>query len=96
MADTAQLLEHHLRLQHRRVTESQMQALVEAAERAGDAARTPLMMTLLAALAKNWRSSTPVPALPSSVREIIIHFFDSLSGCIESRDSKHMANYFDL
>ncbi len=54
LADTKQLLEHHLRLQHRQVTEIQMQALVGAAERAGGAARTPLMMTLLAALA-SWR-----------------------------------------
>ena len=49
LADTKKLLEHHLRLQHRRVTESQIQALVRAAERAGGAARTPLRMPLLAA-----------------------------------------------
>ena len=94
LADTAQLLEHHLRLQHRCVSASQKQALLEAVERAGSVARTPLMMTLLAALACSWRSSMSIPALPSSVREIIIEFFNGLSGFIERVDSKHMANSF--
>ena len=93
-ADTAQLLQHHLSLQHRCVTPSQLQALIGTAERAGGAARTPLMMTLLAVLASSWRSSTSIPVLPSSVREIISQFFEGLSGCIEREESKRMANSF--
>eukprot|EP00961_Rhodomonas_salina_P293997 3934182-Rhodomonas_salina.1 len=42
-------------------------------------AGTPLWLTLVAHKAAKWRSDTRPPAIPSSVRELIVELFEDLA-----------------
>ena len=76
LKDVAFLTKHLLNFKERKLTEEQMDTVVKAVERAEDKAQTPLMITLLAHLAGEWRSSHKADSsLPTSVRAIIEKFF---------------------
>ena len=84
LRDAELLLRHLLALKGRKVTPDQMCALVKVMERVDSNAQTPLMATLLAELARRWKSTSQIPpALPSTVREIIIQFFEGLVSFFE-------------
>ena len=84
LRDAELLLKHLLALKGRQVTPDQMCALVKVMERVDSNAQTPLMATLLAELASQWKSTSQIPqALPSTVREIIIQFFEGLVSFFE-------------
>ena len=77
LKEAGQLLAHLLKLQGRRVTDAQRNALVSAVAKS-DQTQTPLMVTILAAQASEWHSYNSIPEIKSSVREIIIAFFQQL------------------
>ena len=77
LKEAGQLLAHLLKLQGRRVTDAQRNALVSAVDKS-DQTQTPLMVTILAVQASEWHSYSEIPVIQSSVREIIIAFFQQL------------------
>jgi WD40 repeat protein len=84
LKDSRSLIEHLLKLKHRKVNESQLALLVNTMTLAEDKAQTPLMATLIADKAAHWKSTAPIPAnLPRSVRGIILQFFSDLVSYFE-------------
>jgi hypothetical protein len=75
------LLKHLLKHQGRSTTEHQTKAVLRAVESAEDRTQTPLMITMLANWAAEWRSFTEAPTVGTSVRAIIVDFFKRLETC---------------
>jgi WD40 repeat protein len=106
LKDSASLIQHLMKLKHRQVNEKQLAALVQAMAQAQGTAQTPLMATLMADKARNWRSTSSTPAsLPGSVRDIILVFFGDLVSQFEALEQtkqagarlvKHSLSYITL
>jgi len=103
-ADNELLLVHLMKLKGRCATSKQIKAIINAVMQADNKAQTPLMITMLAHKASRWQSSNTAPELPTSVRDIVKDFFETLieilqifertnhHGCLVS----HMLSYITL
>jgi hypothetical protein len=77
LRDGEDLLAHLLKMQSRRLTQQQMAAVMRVSAQS-DQTQTPLFLTIVADQVKGCTSFSEVPPLSSSVKQLILSFFNSL------------------
>jgi len=83
LRDGEDLLAHLLKMQSRRLTHQQMAAVMhvvapQSDDTQADQTQTPLLLTIVANHVKGCTSFSEVPTIASSVKQLILSFFNSL------------------